>query len=91
LGEPLTVTDPNGKLSAFSVYNLLLSYSLPLPYVHVKKAIFDLNIQNLFNKRYWQYYYSQIPPQQGIYAGGAYEDGLPGEPFSVTFTTTLRF
>jgi iron complex outermembrane receptor protein len=86
-----TVTNPNGKLSAFSVYNLLLSYSLPLPYVHVRKATFDLNIQNLFNKHYWQYYYSQIPPQQGIYAGGAYEDGLPGEPFSVTFTTMLRF
>jgi outer membrane receptor protein involved in Fe transport len=52
---------------------------------------FDLNLQNLFDERYWQYYYSQIPPVNGEYLGGAYEDGLPGAPFSATFTVTARF
>jgi outer membrane receptor protein involved in Fe transport len=73
------------------VYNLLLSYTLPTPTLPAKNVRFDLNVQNLFNERYWQYYYSQIPPVNGLYLGNAYEDGLPGEPFSVTFTVTARF
>jgi iron complex outermembrane receptor protein len=86
-----TVTNLNDKLSAFSVYDLLLSYTLPTPYLPAKHLKFDLDFQNIFNKRYYQYYYSQIPPSNGEYLGGAYEDGLPGEPFAVTFTTTARF
>jgi iron complex outermembrane receptor protein len=86
-----TVTNPNGKLPAFTVYNLLLGYTLPTPMWRVKQLRFDLNLQNLFDKRYWQYYYSQIPPVNGEYLGGAYEDGLPGAPFSATFTVTARF
>jgi len=87
-----TVTDPNHKLHAFTVYNLLLSYTMPTPSLPMLKNVkFDLNLQNLFNERYWQYYYSQIPPVNGEYLGNAYEDGLPGEPFSATFTVTARF
>ena len=87
-----TVTNPNNKLPAFTVYNLLLSYTLPTPTLPVVKHVrFDLNLQNLFDERYWQYYYSQIPPVNGEYLGGAYQDGLPGEPFSATFTVTARF
>jgi iron complex outermembrane receptor protein len=86
-----TVTNPNNKLSAFTVYNLLLSYTLPTPSLPLKNLKFDLNLQNLFDERYWQYYYSQIPPVNGNYYGNAYEDGLPGEPFSVTFSVTARF
>ena len=86
-----TVTNPNNKLPAFTVYNLLLSYTLPTPTLPLKNVKFDLNIQNLFNERYWQYYYSQIPPVNGNYYGNAYEDGLPGPPLSVTFDITARF
>jgi len=86
-----TVTNPNGQLHAFTVYNLLLSYTLPTPTLPIRNLRFDLNLQNLFDERYWQYYYSQIPPVNGEYLGGAYEDGLPGAPFSATFTVTARF
>jgi len=86
-----TVTNLNDQLHAFTVYNLLLSYTLPTPILPTKNLRFDLNLQNLFNERYWQYYYSQIPPVNGLYLGNSYEDGLPGEPFSVTFTVTARF
>jgi iron complex outermembrane receptor protein len=86
-----TVTDPNHMNHAFTVYNLLLSYTLPTPTLPTKNVKFDLNIQNLFDEKYWQYYYSQIPPVNGEYYGSAYEDGLPGEPFSVTFTVTAKF
>ena len=41
--------------------------------------------------RGWQYYYSQIPPVNGAYLGGAGENGLPGMPFSATFSVTARF
>jgi iron complex outermembrane receptor protein len=87
-----TVTNPNNQLHAFTVYNLLLSYTLPTPgLIALKNVRFDLNFQNLFDERYWQYYYSQIPPVNGEYLGGAYEDGLPGPPFSATFSVTARF
>jgi outer membrane receptor protein involved in Fe transport len=48
-------------------------------------------VQNLFDERYWQYYYSQIAPTNGNYVSAPYLDGLPGMPFSVTFTMTARF
>ncbi len=85
------MTNLNAKLPAFTVYNLLISYTLPTPSLPVKRLKFDLNLQNLTNERYWQYYYSQIPPVNGEYLGGAYEDGLPGMPFSATFSVTARF
>lgn len=86
-----TVTNPNNKLPAFTVFNLLLSYTLPTPGLPLKNVKFDLNLQNLFNQHYWQYYYSQIPPVNGNYYGNAYQDGLPGEPFSATFSVSARF
>jgi iron complex outermembrane receptor protein len=86
-----TVTNVNYQLPAFTVYNLLLDYTLPTPELPLKHLKFELNLQNIFNERYWQYYYSQIPPVNGEYLGGAYEDGLPGEPFSATFTIHAKF
>jgi outer membrane receptor protein involved in Fe transport len=85
------VTNPNGKLNGFTIFNLLLSYTLPTPSLPVKHVVFDLNVQNLFDRRYDEYYYSQIPDINGTYFSGTYEDALAGQPFSVTFTTTVRF
>jgi iron complex outermembrane receptor protein len=60
----------------------------------------------LFNQHYFQYYYSQISPgncgtiKTGKLAGaaannyscsGQFQDGIPGQPFSVFFTVTARF
>jgi iron complex outermembrane receptor protein len=88
----LTVTDTNHRLSAFAVFNLLLSYTMPTPELPMVKHVkFDLNIQNLFDQRYYQYFYSQITPVAGAYVGNSFNNGLPGEPFAVTFTATARF
>ena len=64
---------------------------LGLPAARPRYRLARADLQNLFDERYWQYYYSQIPPVNGEYLGGAYEDGLPGAPFSATFTVTARF
>lgn len=88
----LTITDLNHRIPEFAVFNLLFDYTLPTPQLpKVKQVKFDLNIQNLFDQRYWQSYYSQITPIAGTYNGPSFFDGLPGEPFSVTFTVTARF
>ena len=88
----LTITDLNHKIPEFAVFNLLIDYTLPTPKLPaVKQVKFDLNIQNLFDQRYWQSYYSQITPVAGNYTGPSFNDGLPGEPFAVTFTVTARF
>ncbi len=87
-----TVTDLHHQLPEFAVFNLLLDYTLPTPQLAVVKHVkFELNVQNLFDERYWQYYYSQIAPTNGNYVSAPYLDGLPGMPFSVTFTMTARF
>ncbi len=103
-----TVTNTNGGgISPFAVFNLDANYVLPTPYLPVvKKVTFDLNIQNLFDQRYFQYFYSQISPGNcGTFTSGPFkglaknnysctpqfEDGIPGQPFSVFFTVTARF
>jgi iron complex outermembrane receptor protein len=103
-----TVTNTNGGgISPFAVFNLDLNYTLPTPYLPVlKKVTFDLNIQNLFDQRYFQYFYSQISPGNcGTFTSGPFkglsknnysctpqfEDGIPGQPFSAFFTVTARF
>ena len=60
-----TTYDPNGGLEPYVIYNLDLNYSLPVKQLgigYLKKLDFDLNIQNLFNKLYYQYFYRQITP-----------------------------
>ena len=110
-----TVTDTKGGgISPFAVFNLDINYVLPTPQLPVlKKITFDLNIQNLFDQQYFQYYYSQISPSQcGNFGPGSpfynpitkvglaknnyscsaqFQDGIPGQPFSVFFTVTARF
>ncbi len=98
-----TVYDPHGGLAPFAVFNLDMTYTLPTPYIpHVKNLKFNLNIQNLFDQHYYQYFYRQISPSACLATpsnpvASQYEcspqfaDGIPGEPFSVFFTVTARF
>jgi iron complex outermembrane receptor protein len=98
-----TVYDPNGGISPFVVFNLDLNYTLPTPWLPMVKHLkFDLNIQNLFDQHYYQYYYKQVSPTAcpatpsnpvaSQYSCSAeFADGIPGEPFSVFFTVTARF
>jgi iron complex outermembrane receptor protein len=58
-----TTTDPNGGISPFAIFNLDAAYTLPTPYLPVlKKVTFDMNIQNLFDQHYFQYFYKQVSP-----------------------------
>ena len=98
-----TTTDPGGGISPFVVFNLDMNYTIPTPDLPaVKKITFDLNIQNLFDQKYFQYFYKQISPASCSKTttnptGNPYgctpqfADGIPGEPFSVFFTVTARF
>ena len=103
-----TTYDPNGGLEPYVIFNLDLNYSMPVKQLgvgYLKKLDFDLNIINLFNKQYYQYFYRQITPtaagnftsgpfkgeQIGPYNGASFADGLAGQPFSATFTVTARF
>ena len=104
-----TTYNPNGGLEPYIVFNLDANYSLPVRQLGVpilKKLDFDLNILNLLNKHYYQYYYSQVSPascpnftsgpfagqaQSSYSCGSSFNDGLPGEPFAATFTVTARF
>ena len=102
-----TTYDPNGGLSPFVIFNLDMNYSLPIkPNGFLKKVDFDLNFLNLFDNKYFAYFYKQISPSScGTFTSGPFKgqsvsnygctpsfaDGLPGEPFAVTFTTTVKF
>ena len=105
-----TTYDPNGGLSPYVIFNLDVNYSLPvkpLGVPYLKKLDFDLNILNLLNNHYFEYFYRQITPtapnpptfQSGPfrgqavsnYSGANFADALAGEPFAATFTITAKF
>ena len=98
-----TTTDPRGGISPFAVFNLDMAYTLPTPELPaIKKVTFDLNIQNLFDQRYFQYFYKQVSPGKCTVTASnptgnpygcspQFADGIPGEPFSVFLTVTARF
>jgi iron complex outermembrane receptor protein len=98
-----TTTDPHGGINPFVTVNLDMNYTMPTPQLgFLKKVTFDLNIQNLFNQTYYQYFYKQVSPQvcpkskidpTGNPYGCApqFSDAIPGQPFSVFFTVTARF
>ncbi len=101
------VYDPNGGINPFVIFNLDANYKLPVKSIGPLKAVsFDLNVLNLFNNQYFQYYYRQITPTAcGLFKNGPFKgqqisgegctpqfaDGLPGEPFAITFTATAHF
>jgi iron complex outermembrane receptor protein len=103
-----TVTNTSGGgISPFAIFNLDATYTLPTPFLPIiKRVVFDANVQNIFNQRYFQYFYAQISPsscgtiKSGPLAGAAannyscsaeYADGIPGQPFGVYFSVTARF
>jgi iron complex outermembrane receptor protein len=99
-----TTTDVHGGgISPFAIFNLDVNYKLPTPHMPVMKSItFDLNIQNLFDQRYFQYFYKQVSPVSCAVSakdptGNPYgctpqfSDDIPGEPFAAFFTVTARF
>jgi iron complex outermembrane receptor protein len=102
-----TVYDPHGGISPFAIFNLDWNYTLPTPGMSFLKSLkFDLNVDNIFNHFYYQYFYKQISPsncgtfKSGPFAGNAisnygctpeFADALPGEPFAATFTVTAHF
>jgi iron complex outermembrane receptor protein len=102
-----TTYDPKGGISPFVVFSLDASYTLPTPQLPVlKRLVFDANIQNLFDQRYFQYFYKQVSPancgsftsgpfnglaKNNYSCGTVFSDAIPGQPFSVFFTVTARF
>lgn len=102
-----TTYNPNGGISPFAIFNLDLNYKLPLRNAGpLTRLDFDLNVLNIFNTHYFQYYYNQISPSScgtfktGKFAGQAvsnygcspqFNDALPGEPAAITFTMGARF
>ena len=103
-----TTDDPNGGISPFVLFNLDMSYKMPVKGLGPLKTLaFDLNILNLFDNKYFQYFYRQIVPTNcpGVFTSGPFKgnppslysctpqfgDGIPGEPFAATFTVTAHF
>ena len=102
-----TVIDPIGGYPPFAVFSRDFNYKLPTPQLgFVKTLTFDLNIQNLFDERFFQYFYRQTSPnacgtiKSGPFVGltannysctPSFADGIPGQPFSAFFTVTARF
>ncbi len=102
-----TTYDPNGGISPFAIFNVDASYVMPTPNApFLQNVKFDLNIQNLFNHFYYQYFYKQVSPTNcgnftsgpfkglpvsNYSCGGQFPDALPGEPFAVTFTVSAHF
>jgi iron complex outermembrane receptor protein len=71
-GATVTDTNPKDGISPYVLWNLDVNYTLPTPTLpYLKKVKFDLNLQNLFNHMYFQYFYHQISPANCSNAGNA--------------------
>jgi iron complex outermembrane recepter protein len=87
-----TTFDPHGGISPYSIFNLDVNYTLPTPELRLLKNLkFDLNVQNLFDQSYFQYFYKQISPAAcGNFTSGpfgpspAHPNGLPKGPEGCT-------
>jgi iron complex outermembrane receptor protein len=98
-----TVYDPNGGNPAYWVTSLDLNYTLPTPTLPLLKRLkFDLNVQNLFNAHFYQYYFKQVSPSackatatnptaSEYNCTPSFADAIPGQPFSIFFTVTAHF
>ncbi len=105
-GQTFTNTN-GGGISPFAVFNLDLNYNMPIRNVGPLHSLdFDLNVLNIFNQKFFQYFYNQITPAScGTFTSGPFKgqqisnygcspqfnDGLPGEPAAVTFTVKAHF
>lgn len=90
------VTNRNILNPANFIVNLLLSYKIPLHSGRLQSLTADLNVQNLFNKFYYNYTYSAENPVAGIYdphlpGGEPYNSGFVGQPRSVLIDLTAKF
>ncbi len=80
-----TTYDPHGGIDPFVIFGLDLRYHVPTPTLSTVKALtFNLNVQNLFNTFYWQYFYRQISPAQcgNFPIGSSPFGGLPRSAYS---------
>ncbi len=69
-GATVTDTNPKDGISPYVLFNLDLNYTLPTPGLpYLKRIKFDLNLQNLFNHMYFQYFYHQESPANCSTAG----------------------
>ena len=82
-----TTYDPHGGIEPFVIFGLDARYLVPTPHLPALKSLtFNLNVQNLFNKFYWQYFYRQISPAScGSFAVGSGPfGGLPKSSYACT-------
>jgi iron complex outermembrane receptor protein len=87
-----TITDVNDLNPANVVFNLLLTYKVPVHYHGLKELTFSLNGQNIFDEHYYEYTYSQYLPVGGCYGcGPSVKEALIGPPTSVTFDVSAKF
>jgi iron complex outermembrane receptor protein len=73
-----TTYNPNGGISPFAIFNLDLTYVMPVTFLGpVKRLTFDVNGHNIFNTHYFQYFFSQYQPTVcGNFTSGPFK-GLP--------------
>jgi iron complex outermembrane receptor protein len=69
-GATVTDTNPKDGISPYVLFNMDINYTLPTPGLpFLKKIKFDLNLQNIFNHMYFQYFYHQESPANCSTAG----------------------
>lgn len=91
-----TVTNQNILNPANFVWNILLTYKIPVHYGKLQSLTADLNLQNITDEKYYTYTYSSENPVEGIYdphipGGEPYNSAFVGEPRSILFDLTAKF
>ncbi len=88
-----TYTFTHYKQPAYTTFNLLATYDLPIRHSYVKGLTFAFNAQNIFNLYYYQYFFQQVGPPLGyfVFNSANFASAVPGIPANVTFDVAARF
>jgi iron complex outermembrane receptor protein len=87
-----TVTNTKIENPANFVVNVLLSYKIPIPKTYLQSLTLSLNIENLFDERYYNYTFSSEDPEAGLYLPGtSFNSAFVGQPRSFFLDAVARF
>ncbi len=81
------------KIPAYTTFNLLATYDLPIHHSYIKDVSFALNGQNIFNLHYYQYFFQEVGAPLGyfIFDSSNFANAVPGIPVNVTFDVAAKF
>ncbi|MEJ2630451.1 MAG: TonB-dependent receptor [Acidihalobacter sp.] len=84
-------TTSSKKFGNYWIVNLSASHTIPYHAYGIKQIKLSLNIDNLFDKKYYTHYYQIYKEWDSQAVGQPYDAGYPGEPRYISLGVSAKF